>query len=217
MKYKQKKQYRLKEYDYSLTGYYFVTICTHNKVFYFGNILMDQIGTASMALSEIGKIVRDCWNKITEYGDYVQLDEWVIMPNHIHGIIVLRNDSICRDGTDNDGGMIIGRDVTDSAPLRVQNLLRPYVDTGKNIYYPKNTDNNNNYFSKISPKSKSLGAIIRSFKSSVTKESKKQNLNFVWQPRFHDRIIRTQNELNIKRNYIKNNVIKWEYDRNNSK
>jgi len=89
-------------------------------------------------------------------------------------------------------------------------LLRSY---GKNV----NTEKNNEYFSKISPKSKSLGTIIRSFKSSVTKECNKRNLDFAWQHRFHDRIIRTQGELNIKRNYVKNNVIKWEYDRNNPK
>lgn len=78
---------RLKEWDYSRYGYYFVTICTKDKQYFFGDIVGDK-----MELSEIGKIVAGEWQKTGSIRDYAKLDEWVIMPNHLHGIIIIQND-----------------------------------------------------------------------------------------------------------------------------
>jgi len=190
MRYKDHKQFRLKGRDYSLSGYYSVTICTHNRVCYFGDVLIDDGRVPFVALSKIGKIAVQCWKKIPQWCDYASLDEFIIMPNHIHGIIVIRNDDVNSDGQRRNVGEI-------PRPQAEEFLLRSY------------------YFSQISPKSKSLGAIIRSYKSRVTRECRECNLDFVWQPRYHDRIIRDENELMIKRIYIKNNAIKWAKGRNN--
>ncbi len=82
-----RRSIRLKNYDYSQGGAYFVTICTFNKECLLGNILDGE-----MQLSEIGQIVADCWRWLGEQYDYVYLDEWIIMPNHLHGIIVITDE-----------------------------------------------------------------------------------------------------------------------------
>ena len=84
-----KKKYRIESirlpnYDYSSNGYYFVTICTHKKFCYFGQIVKSQ-----MQLSQVGKIAQKHWQEIPQHFDGVYLDEYVIMPNHVHGIIVI--------------------------------------------------------------------------------------------------------------------------------
>jgi REP element-mobilizing transposase RayT len=86
---KQRKWIRLKKYDYSDAGWYFVTICSQNMECLFGNVVDNQI-----KLNKFGKIVQQYWLRISEYFDNVVLDEFVIMPNHIHGIVVIRNSSV---------------------------------------------------------------------------------------------------------------------------
>ena len=75
---------RLPGWDYASPGYYFVTIVTHGRIPYFGDI-----ADGKMRLSPIGEIVADEWRKTPRIRPNVQLDEWVVMPNHIHGIIVI--------------------------------------------------------------------------------------------------------------------------------
>ena len=80
----RRKSIHLKEYDYSSTGYYFVTICTQNREEIFGKI---EFG--SMKLNKYGKIANQIWKGIPNHYTNVELDEFVIMPNHIHGIIII--------------------------------------------------------------------------------------------------------------------------------
>lgn len=92
MEYKRRQRNRLKNYDYSQSGYYFVTICTWGLFNYFGQIINDKMG-----LNQFGLIVKKQWNWVAEHYPYVQLDDFVIMPNHIHGIIIINRD-IVRNG-----------------------------------------------------------------------------------------------------------------------
>ena len=78
---------RLKGYDYSCDGTYFITICTKNREWLFGEIVQSQI-----KLSEMGKIVSDCWYDLPNHYSNIILDEFIIMPNHIHGIIGIINN-----------------------------------------------------------------------------------------------------------------------------
>jgi len=78
---------RLKGYDYSQAGLYFVTICTQNRECIFGEIIDDCRGTMICALNEYGRIAEKEWNKTPEIRSNIYLDVFVIMPNHIHGII----------------------------------------------------------------------------------------------------------------------------------
>lgn len=75
---------RLRDYDYGQTGGYFVTICVQDQKCLFGKITDRQ-----MQLNEIGKIALECWNRISQHFFAAELDLCVVMPNHIHGIIVL--------------------------------------------------------------------------------------------------------------------------------
>ena len=77
---------RLKGWDYSANGYYFVTICTRNRECLFGDVVDGE-----MRLSAIGEVVQNSWQGIPEHFPNARLDEFVIMPNHIHGIIIIIN------------------------------------------------------------------------------------------------------------------------------
>lgn len=78
-----RKQFRLKNYDYSQNGYYFVTICTKYQDKWFGEIINGE-----MILSEIGKMAKKYWLEIPKHYPNIKLDEYVIMPNHVHGILI---------------------------------------------------------------------------------------------------------------------------------
>lgn len=85
MKYKQHKQYRLPGFDYSADGEYFVTICINERKHFFG-----EIENGVMNLSETGKIVDKIWNELPKMFDNVILDVYQIMPDHFHGIIIIK-------------------------------------------------------------------------------------------------------------------------------
>jgi REP element-mobilizing transposase RayT len=81
---RHRKSIRLKEYDYSLPGAYFITICTYDK-----QCILSDIIDGELRLRETGKIVEECWNDIPNHFPNVELDEFVVMPDHIHGIIII--------------------------------------------------------------------------------------------------------------------------------
>lgn len=83
----RRRSIRLKDYDYSQSGAYFITICTHNKEILFGEILDGE-----MQLNEWGNVVEDCWDEVPRHFKNVELDAFIVMPNHVHGIIIITND-----------------------------------------------------------------------------------------------------------------------------
>ena len=90
----KRKSVRLPEYDYTTPGAYLVTICTQNHICLFGRIETDKV-----ILSELGLIAEKYWKKIPEHFKNVKLDEYIVMPDHIHGILILsedRRDTACR-------------------------------------------------------------------------------------------------------------------------
>jgi putative transposase len=89
----QRRSVRLCEYDYSQAGAYFVTICTHKRELQLGDIVGH-----SMVLSRFGLIVAECWAWLASQYPHVELDEMVIMPNHLHGILILSNEDVSRRG-----------------------------------------------------------------------------------------------------------------------
>lgn len=185
MFYKYEKQYRYKGYNYAENGFYFVTICTKNREIFFGNIIK-TLDNVFVELSKIGKMVKKYWLEIPKHFPFVELDEFIIMPNHIHGIILINKNV----GTQNVGTR---RNAKFCVPTDV--FLREYRN-------------------EFGPQSKNLSSIIRGFKIGATKYAKNNNIIFGWQPRFHDRIIRNDEELNRIRQYIIDNPLKWEIDRN---
>lgn len=89
----QRKKNRLRDYNYSQNGWYFVTICTYKKQDFFG-----KIENGNIVLNEYGNMVKQQWEWLENQYHYIYLDEWIIMPNHVHGIIVIENEhDPCRD------------------------------------------------------------------------------------------------------------------------
>ena len=93
-----RRSIRLRGYDYSRAGLYFITICTQNRLHLFG-----EINDGIMALNDAGKMVEQIWNKIPNNFNHTRLHEWVIMPNHIHGIIEITTVGAPLVGAQNDG------------------------------------------------------------------------------------------------------------------
>src|SRR5262245_32714711 len=96
----QRKSPRLQSYDYSQNGAYFVTICTQNRTQIFGEILNGE-----MALNTLGCIAQNCWVDIPTHFPNVDCDAYVVMPNHVHGIVVIttETDTIYRVPTETFG------------------------------------------------------------------------------------------------------------------
>ena len=214
---------RLSNWDYASPGYYFVTICINDRKSHFGKIKNNK-----MQLSPIGKIVKNYWQQIPEHFKHINLDAFIIMPNHLHGIIhILWNDNPLFAKNENDNKKLyqnmvdnlcknnfLCRDVVRFRRDAIQNLRRDeacLVSTQNT-----QTQNKNEFFSKISPQPGSLSVIIGSFKSACTKTIRKNHdLCFQWQPRFYDHIIRNKYALYRIRDYIYDNPSKWQRDRNN--
>ena len=93
-----RKPSRLQNYEYSQTGYYLVTTCTQDRVNYFGEIEKTQ-----MRLNDLGQIAMDCWHAIPEHFHNTALDKFIVMPNHIHGIIVIKDNDFLRNNADGVG------------------------------------------------------------------------------------------------------------------
>ena len=92
----ERKNTRMKQWNYSSEGWYFITICVKNRAHVFG-----AVQNGKMRLNNWGKFVHECWQQIPIHFPCVAIDQFVVMPNHVHGIVVLRDDNImgdaCRD------------------------------------------------------------------------------------------------------------------------
>ncbi|MDO9081526.1 MAG: transposase [Desulfuromonadales bacterium] len=84
-----RRSIRLQRYDYSSAGAYFVTICTQNRECLFG-----EMEDGAMRLNDAGKVAEQCWQEIPGHFPQVELDEFVVMPNHVHGILVIGESGV---------------------------------------------------------------------------------------------------------------------------
>jgi REP element-mobilizing transposase RayT len=181
-----RRSIRLRNYDYSQPGAYFVTICTYQKQSWFGEIKNGQI-----YLNQLGKIVADEWLKTCKIRPNFKLDEWVIMPNHFHGIVIINDYS----GDDQSLG---ARD----APLDLGARDAP-LDLGARD-------------APLQQKPNSLSSCIAGFKSAVTKRINllRQNTDTpIWQRNYYESILRDEKYLAVVREYIINNPKNWPNDR----
>ncbi len=203
---------RLKEYDYSLTGSYFVTICIQDRKSLLGNINNNDV-----TLSKIGEFVYQCLKQIPDRYDSAELDEFIIMPNHIHAIIMINNDN---DGTMEDRNTTVdtmeGRTSTVAARFIAANKYK----ADKPLNHKPGFDKSNRYIIKNNPmlsNPATLGKIIRFFKAQSTRMIRTVGnySSFQWQRNYYDHIVRNENELNRIREYIIYNPVKWQHDREN--
>lgn len=182
----KRKSIRLKNYDYTQEGRYFVTVCADNRKCLFG-----RIRDAEMILNESGKMAEKYWNQIPRHFPHAELDEYIVMPNHIHAIIKITVNV----GANNHSPLtnIISKNrAKNISPLQMHQMpLKRHGGT-----------------------SKTIGSIIRGFKIGVTKWFRKNTeTKKVWQRNYYERIIRNESELNRIRQYVIDNPAKWENDR----
>ena len=175
---------RLKEYDYKLPGGYFVTIISHRRACLYGEIENGEIN-----LSQIGQMVEACWYSIPNKSNNIELDEFILMPNHLHGIVLIYE-------APGKGEAFSGMNTSQSV-LNSENAS-PLQPRGK--------------------QSGSLSAVVQNFKSVSTRRVNQKYFksgNKIWQRNYYERIIRNDRELNAIRQYILENPLNWEMDKEN--
>ena len=187
---------RLSDFDYSTPGAYFVTVCTQNRAKVFGEIL-----DGKMILNENGEIVEKYWLDINRHFANVRTDEFVIMPDHFHGIVFIQDPKITQSvGDGSPVPFAATRKISpgdDSTTGAETAPLRPVVDW--------------------SAKRPTLGQIIGYFKYKSTKrinETRKTPGAKLWQRSFYDHVIRTDEDLATLRDYILNNPLELAMDFN---
>jgi REP element-mobilizing transposase RayT len=188
----QRSSIRLKEYDYASAGAYFVTVNTFGRECCFG-----EIEDGAIQLSEIGVIADVCWCAIPDEVPNVSLDVYQIMPDHLHGIVVLWDECVSRD--------LINQIPTEQTHHPgLQNA--PDIPVGLSL---ARSPAEQNWPLMKNPK-RTLGKVLRHFKAKSAKlihDSGYQD--FKWQSRYHDRIVRSRQELNAIRTYILQNPASW--------
>ena len=185
---------RLQSWDYGWAGAYFITICTNDREHFFGKIQNEK-----MELSNIGILADVFLYEIKNHSKNVELGEFVVMPNHIHLILILNDKNVATKTMDSNGQIgETGEPVETRHALSLQPPPHPQ-SIGKNRFQNqgKNT----------------VSSIIGSYKSAVTKHAHRLGFKFQWQTRFHDHIIRDEESFNRISEYIINNPKKWEKDK----
>ena len=201
---------RLQHWDYRWAGAYFITICTQNREHYFGEII-----NGKMQLSQVGVIADILWHQIPYHAKNIELGEFVVMPNHTHGIIII-NDNADNDNADNDNA---DNDNVDDDNVDDDNVDNDNVETGHALSLQPPTPPptiGQQRFQNIGENS--ISSVVGSYKSAVTKHANRLQYDFQWQSRFHDHIIRDDQSFQKISEYIINNPTNWQDDKfHNSK
>ena len=171
---RQRRSVRLQAYDFDAPGDYFVTICTKGRQLFF-------------EAATLRDVAERCWAELPNHFPSISLDAWVVMPNHVHGII-------CIEVSDKDEDC---RGVQLNAPTTRLHSV-------------------GNSFSSMSPGSGTLGVIMRSYKAAVTRICHRLGYaEFAWQRNYYEHIVRDERELERIRDYIDANPHNWASDEYN--
>ena len=180
-------------WDYGRNAAYFITICTKDRVCYLGNIVETSIHGVSnprMQPSGTGQIAHQYWMEIPNHFPFVKLGNHIIMPNHVHGIVII-------DKPDDGIETRLIASLSTQSPTQPETRSSHGGITGD--HNPMLHDN--------------LSKIIRWYKGRVSFESRKIHADFAWQPRFHDHIIRNEKSFHTISEYIVDNPLKWREDK----
>ena len=176
---------RLHGYDYAQPGGYFITICTHNRACVFGDVV-----DGHMQLSNCGRIVSEEWIRTGEIRENIELDTFVVMPNHFHAIALIVEEH--------------------SGTVRHASTWTPVVDSSVGATcrspIPKG------------PAARSIAAVIAGFKSATaTRINQLRGTSGarVWQRGYYEHVIRNEADLQEIREYIANNPLEWDLDEDN--
>ena len=204
MKYNPKihhrRSIRLKGYDYTQPGAYFVTFCSYQRDEIFGEVINGE-----MKISVLGKIVCDEWLRSAAIRKEIRLfdDEFIVMPNHGHGIIWIVDTTVGAN------------DVRPEDGIRPNDGVRPN-DVGVDGIRP-GLQKPDAHRVSLRRAPRSLGSFMAGFKASVTSRGKNElHMTGIWQRNYYDHIVRNDIELNNIRWYILNNPLNWQLDRDNA-
>jgi len=184
-----RRSIRLKDYDYSQAGAYYVTIVAWRRECLFGEVVNKE-----MRLNKVGKIVEWEWLDLPKRLSYISLGAHMVMPNHFHGILFIH---------ENVRATRQGRSMSQTKEEPLQTMIPEGIDGSP---LPRG------------PKPASLGAIIAQFKSRVTKRIWKIpefKETPIWQRNYYEHVIRNQTDLQNKTDYIEANPLLWEEDDEN--
>ena len=194
-----RRSIRLQGRDYAFPGAYFVTICSHEQRHIFGTVRDSRL-----IPSELGRLVRECWVAIPLHFAQVDLKDFEVMPNHLHGLI-----SITRKVT--------------TAPAAAAAATAPATNSPPSNWPPSLVGAQHccalppDGFGQAEVKPHSLGAIMRSFKSIVARRAHEE-LRWkgpIWQRNYFERLLRDGKEFAEASRYIAENPRRWEWDREN--
>jgi REP element-mobilizing transposase RayT len=182
-----RRSIRLKGFDYTSPGAYFITICTDDRICLFG-----RVANGEMRLNNYGILAADKWVRTQAIRPRVTLDEFIIMPNHMHGIIIINDITNCCRGT------------SQCAPAKLFNKKLSRVPPAPTL----------ERFGR--PTSDSIPTIVRLYKSVTTKRINELRGTpgvSVWQRNYYERIIRDEKSLNRIRKYIFCNAMNTKFDK----
>jgi len=233
---------RLQSWDYGANGAYFITICTKHRQHFFGeivetpklgvstqgvsnqgvsnidadNIETPKLGVSTMQLNELGQLAETYWMEIPKHYPFIELGNFVVMPNHTHGILII----------DKPDGWVETPKLGVST-IAVANMDDADFDTDFDADFDANIDANIDAVVETPKlgvstggknekwKPNTIGSIINQYKRMVTINCRKIRADFGWQSRFYDHIIRNAQSFETIQNYIANNPMNWGKDKFN--
>jgi REP element-mobilizing transposase RayT len=201
-----RKSIRLPEFDYSTPGAYFITICARER-----ELLFEQF-------PRLLEIVMEQWSCIPHRFPRVDLDAFVVMPNHIHGILLVKEIAVGATlAVAQDSGTVVANSSSSVGGNRA--TLAVAQDSGTVVANSSSSVGGNRATARVAP---TIGAIVGAFKSlSVQhwlrhiKANGIETVSAFWQRNYYEHIIRNEDELNRCREYIIGNPIRWHLDREN--
>jgi putative transposase len=200
----QRKSIRLKGYDYSQAGYYFITICCQDRICRFG-----KIENGIMQYNQYGKIAYQEWARLPEQFPNLALDAFQIMPNHMHGIIILHTPIPVGAGFT----PAQNKNITPTKNTCTQNTDIPPI--------PNNINDNNRATARVAPTrvAPTVGNIVGAYKSLVANacldifKSNNKIMGKLWQRNYYEHIIRSEESYQRIAKYIRNNPTNWNKDK----
>jgi REP element-mobilizing transposase RayT len=187
---KNRKRNRMQGFDYSKDAIYFITSCTKNRIHHFGEIM-----DGKMQLNDFGEIAKNQLEWLEKQYPYIELHNYIVMPNHIHILMEInRVAGSGRDLTNNNGDL-----TNNNGDLTNNDLGTDNVGTGRDL--------------SLRQKIKSISSIMGAYKTTTSKQIHLlENHEFSWQRSFHDHIVRNENSFHNIYNYITDNPSKWKED-----
>ena len=194
------KPIRYPDYDYSQANAYVFTVVVHERAWLLGEVVAQEF-RPSMA----GEVVKQVWLDLPIRFPTIALDAFVVMPNHIHGIVFLGSKPVSAEEDAIHG---------ETTPRTVVSPFIASLDSTRSLKVQRSRKHRLPTPPSRDPITPALGEIVRSLKAASTTQIRKRVIpTFAWQPKYWDRIVRNEAELEKYRTYIENNPARWEEDK----